>query len=791
MRENRERRILNQLRFREIHARHEEIGLVHRETFEWLFLETQPGEMAWTNFMEWLQNDDSIYWINGKAGSGKSTLMKFISDDSRLMEALRTSLWADGRPVIKASFYFWYNGTSMQKSRKGLVQSLLLQLLELQPYLIPIIFHDVFALSDCDFDFEKFLTEAELMRTLRQTLDQPERTSNLIFLVDGLDEYHASEQEMVVLTDLFQSLAALPRVKFVLSSRPLPAYVQAFQAGAGLELRTLTKLDIEKYVSDKLKARLSQAYGEGEVVRIQKLIDYIVKQADGVFRWVDLVVEAVLEGIRHCNTLYELQVEVKRLPPDLIPYYGHMWNGIKPEYRVEASQLFQLVRQAMMKENDGQLYSAHERPLRAVTLFLATTEDPDQQVFARPILSLTTTRKADLAKLMEGRLRSRCMGLLDFHRAESMTNDPDELKLANATVQLANRSVSEFLEIRGDILAYTEGTEFDARIALMRSFVRQIEAWESENPDSFDDHVFPGGESIWRLVDSTMHLTSQAGTSLGEFEVTLLDHMDSVVQARCETFINDHWDSVSRHPQLDKKYRARHWSDFVPEDYIRPIPWHDSFLSLAVRYGAIGYVQQSLVKAGLFRVPKLPGGYLDRFMYSLAVFRANNNQLFKPGRPILDYAVRPEPSWGGWIDAINPDLVELLLDYGARPNEAFNGWTPWQNTLYTVKQGHLNDRFQDWARILELLIVRGADPNAYCESWKKTGKRSGRTRRYSALRTVRFEFFREYAHLKEVQHLRQRLSDLLCQRGARDFKLYLMREGEKKEWVSKEEYYRE
>ncbi|TGO16416.1 hypothetical protein BTUL_0028g00160 [Botrytis tulipae] len=440
VRDSRQRRILNLLRFREIHARHEEIRLAHRETFEWLFHETQPGERSWTNFMEWLQNDNSVYWINGKAGSGKSTLMKFISDDSRLMEALRTSRWANGRPVIKASFYFWYNGTSMQKSRKGLMQSLLLQLLELQPHLISIIFHEVFALSDNDFDFEKFSTEAELMRALRKTLDQPERTSNLIFLIDGLDEYNASEQEMVALTDLFQSLAVLPRVKFVLSSRPLPAYVQAFQAGAGLELRMLTELDIEKFVSDKLKDRLSQAYGEREIDRIQKLIEYIVKYASGVFRWVDLVVEAVLEGIRHCNTLYELQEEVKRLPLDLIPFYGHMWNGIKPEYRIEASQLFQLVRKAMMDEDAMQLEWVYEHRHRAVTLFLATTKDPEQQVFSRPILPLTTIRKSELAKLMEGRLRSRCMWLLDFHCAEAeYRDDPDEVKLAYATVQLANR----------------------------------------------------------------------------------------------------------------------------------------------------------------------------------------------------------------------------------------------------------------------------------------------------------------------------------------------------------------
>ncbi|TGO44888.1 hypothetical protein BOTNAR_0726g00010 [Botryotinia narcissicola] len=734
--------------------------------------------------MEWLQNDNSIYWINGKAGSGKSTLMRFISDDSRLMEALRTSPWANGRPVIKVSFYFWYNGTSMQKSRKGLMQSLLLQLLELQPHLISVIFHEVLALSDNDFDFEKFSTEAELMRALKETLDQPERTSNLIFLIDGLDEYYASEQEMVVLTDLFQSLAALPRVKFVLSSRPLPAYVQAFQAEAGLELRMLTKLDIEKYVFHKLKDSISRAYGEREAERIQKLIEYIVKHASGVFLWVDLVVEDVLKGIRHFNTLYELQEEVKRLPLGLIPFYGHMWNGIKPEYRIETSKLFQIVRKAMMDENEKQHYPTMERPYRAVTLFFATTKDPNQQVFARPIQPLTTIQKSELAKLMEGRLRSRCMGLLDFHCAEAeYRDDLDEVKLAYATVQLTNRSASEFLDIRADILAYTDGTGFDARISLMRSFVRQIEAWEPENPKDLDYCRSMDRRSIWLLVSNTMRLASQAGMSLSELEVSLLDHMNRVVQVHCQTYINDHWDLISKHSGLNKKYRAKHWSDLVPEDYNRPVPWHDSLLSLAVRYGAIGYVQQSLVKAELLRVHEPTGGFLDRFMYSLAPFRAKNNQLFKPGRPILNYEVRPEPSYGEWIDSINPDLVELLLDYGANPNEAFNGWTPWKNALYTVKKENLKDRFQDWARILELLIVRGADPNAYCEE----RRRHGGGVRYSALRVLHTHFFTGYDHLKEVQNLRQKLANLLCQRGARDFKLNLTRVGWRKEQLSKEE----
>ncbi|KAF7937840.1 uncharacterized protein EAE97_007636 [Botrytis byssoidea] len=480
---------------------------------------------------------------------------------------------------------------------------------------------------------------------------------------------------MVALTDLFQSLAALPRVKFVLSSRPLPAYVQAFQAGAGLELRMLTKLDIEKFVSDKLKDRLSQAYGEREIDRIQELIECILKCADGVFRWVDHVVEAVLEGIRDYNTLYELQKQVEKPPVDLIPFYGHMWNGIKPEYRIEASKLFQIVWKAMMDEDAEQPEWAYEHRHRAVTLFFATTKDPDQQVFACPILPLTTILKAELAKFMEGRLRSRCMGLLDFHCAEARyRGEPDEFKLAYAKVQLANRSVSEFLDIRADILAYTEGTGFDTRISLMRSFVRQIEAWEPEKSYDFEYNKSTGRQTIWFLVGNTMRLVSQAGTSLSKLEVTLLDHMNSLVQARCQTYINHSWNLNTGQYGLNKKYC--HWSDFVAEEYNRPVPWHDSFLNLAVRHRAIGYVQQSLMKAGLSRMPGPTGGSLDNGMHRLAAFRTNNDQLSKPGRPILDYAVRPEPRYQRWIEAINPDQVELLVDYGANPNEVFNGWTP-------------------------------------------------------------------------------------------------------------------
>ncbi|TID01796.1 hypothetical protein CH35J_004569 [Colletotrichum higginsianum] len=66
------------LYFRQEIVRFHDIKPAHKGTFEWIYSEPRLGAngATWTNFHDWLQNDSGIYWISGKAGSGKSTLMK-------------------------------------------------------------------------------------------------------------------------------------------------------------------------------------------------------------------------------------------------------------------------------------------------------------------------------------------------------------------------------------------------------------------------------------------------------------------------------------------------------------------------------------------------------------------------------------------------------------------------------------------------------------------------------------------------------------------------------------------
>jgi ABC-type lipoprotein export system ATPase subunit len=67
-------------------CRYEDISEAHLRTFEWIFQEDPDEECQ--NYTAWLRSGQGIYWIQGKAASGKSTLMRFISEDKRSVEYL-------------------------------------------------------------------------------------------------------------------------------------------------------------------------------------------------------------------------------------------------------------------------------------------------------------------------------------------------------------------------------------------------------------------------------------------------------------------------------------------------------------------------------------------------------------------------------------------------------------------------------------------------------------------------------------------------------------------------------
>lgn len=119
--------LLDSLHYPEMFERQQSIKPPSFGTFQWIFDSSPPVQdnTRWSPsaqlrenmrgvFARWLGSDEPLFWISGKAGSGKSSLMSLIQSDPRTATALTP--WSSGLHVYKFSFYFWRPGTELQRA---------------------------------------------------------------------------------------------------------------------------------------------------------------------------------------------------------------------------------------------------------------------------------------------------------------------------------------------------------------------------------------------------------------------------------------------------------------------------------------------------------------------------------------------------------------------------------------------------------------------------------------------------------------------------------------------------
>ncbi|CAK7213767.1 hypothetical protein SEUCBS140593_001956 [Sporothrix eucalyptigena] len=122
----REQILIRSLHFKSLEYRHESIPKAHRSTFEWLF----PVDIRQN-----VDSDADIYDNSQKDTNSDED----IEHDTRTRAALEK--WAGtGKTLVIAAHYFWNPGKPMQKTLKGLLQTLLYDILRSCPGLAASIF---------------------------------------------------------------------------------------------------------------------------------------------------------------------------------------------------------------------------------------------------------------------------------------------------------------------------------------------------------------------------------------------------------------------------------------------------------------------------------------------------------------------------------------------------------------------------------------------------------------------------------------------------------------------------
>ncbi|KAL9060577.1 MAG: hypothetical protein Q9162_000528 [Coniocarpon cinnabarinum] len=325
---------IDKLSFPEIYTRETQIVGAYSTTFQWIFKPQNRLQKPWSDFVTFLQGDDSIYWISGQAGSGKSVLLKFVAQHDETSAHLQQ--WSSGKNVILAKFFFWSAGTKLEKSTTGMLRSLVLQILQKVPQVIDEAvsgnLHE-YTLSN-GLNFPTAWDAETLSRLLLRIIRLTASGYKVCLMLDGLDELEGDSNDQQVLIDCVKTLANVDNVKLVVSSRPEPHLGEAFYGCPNLRLQELNASDIREFTQGKLASYpdLEKVYNAGDFGD-SSLLGFLIHKADGVFLWIALAVNDLARAVQRHDTPAQFRERLLSMDGNITHLFIRMLEDIDPVHR--------------------------------------------------------------------------------------------------------------------------------------------------------------------------------------------------------------------------------------------------------------------------------------------------------------------------------------------------------------------------------------------------------------------------------------------------------------------------
>ncbi|KAL8336778.1 hypothetical protein RB601_008326 [Gaeumannomyces tritici] len=333
-------KLLGSFKFPALNERRSHVSLSLEGTFNWILDDDTEDVQPWDNFLDWLKSESKKYWIQGKPGAGKSTLVKFLLHDARTQQAV--DIWRPNTLMI--SHFFWKPGSILQRNIKGLLCSLMHQLGSASNAVLQSLFDGDTASSLQSKDSADDWSVEDLKSTLHETLSLLQRP--VCIFIDGLDEV-CSEDGSWRLMKVIDGLAAFPQVKICLASRPESRFKTHLDQQPQLRVQDLTWNDMVRYVDDKLSPFVelgtipdSRSWETGH------LRWRLVEKAEGVFLWLHLATNSIIRGLENGQTLDEVSIRLKDLSPNLADLYSDLWkrlNDDTPSHRQEGAHYLNII----------------------------------------------------------------------------------------------------------------------------------------------------------------------------------------------------------------------------------------------------------------------------------------------------------------------------------------------------------------------------------------------------------------------------------------------------------------
>ena len=664
---------------------------------EWIW---DDGEQTWTGknqnstpgFVKWIQSEGRIFWIYGKPGAGKSTLMKQLTQSKRAFDLMS---WKP-KPVIVVSYFFYELGQPQEKQFRSLLKAILYALLQTFHKSDPRALSSIMRIIEPHVglhpgDQKSSIREDEKLRqALSQTLTACQNAARLVLFVDGLDECEGDHRDQLgfLRTWIESSIKTKLSIKACIASRNETEIGLRLSMYPSLPIHNFTKANISAYVTRRLGAAwemMSRQPDYTTAIFDQGLIDALVEKAEGVFLWVDLVATQLTFSIEEERTAEELWMQLNDMPDDLRDLYSRIVDKIPQRVLYDTINFLRLYDHSIDP-------ASADRPLiikpHLFTLweFRAAAEDPSIAVsckahFEDGFDEESIHSQQHLCAIMKRRIQRGCKGLIHVE---------DTNNLPKAEVTLLHRTVKKFF-IGDDsfrlVLARADQRLIrDPEISLMAMSLRLLKVDQAYEPNWINWVSPENSESTSErermekqedhesdIVDYFLCAAAAAARKIGSSYKLYIDELDRVLSSR----------------------RSGDWASLYYRSYEvdTRTDWNTNLLCLAFAHGMDVYIEEEF-KRNKAKI-------LDR------------NQ-----RPLLCYFLDKSILF----DFPSLEILESLLSNGVDPNGQFqksNSWT------LVLKDGADFDYPEIIVPVIQRLLEYGANPThrVYLDSFDIGTKR--------------------------------------------------------------------
>ncbi|GJC89990.1 vegetative incompatibility protein HET-E-1 [Colletotrichum liriopes] len=254
----------------------------------------------------YLKDHNGVFWIKGKPGAGKSTLMKHA------FRRYQKQFFSD---YFLVAHFFNARGEALEKTSLGMLRSIVYQLLQNDEALYEHFGSTFREKQRTSLEEGLQWRQSELQEIIRSVVTQS-HSKPFLLLVDALDECHESEIRDVVtfLESLSISASRVDvQLKICLSSRHYPS----IRMGKAIELKLDDsknhRKDIAKYVNERL------------IVSDADIKAKILNKANGIFLWVVIVV-SLLNKAYDEGQVEAMQRTLEEVPGDLEQIFSTILN---------------------------------------------------------------------------------------------------------------------------------------------------------------------------------------------------------------------------------------------------------------------------------------------------------------------------------------------------------------------------------------------------------------------------------------------------------------------------------